>query len=1095
MTTTRSSLIAALMAFAAGCSPKPADPLPPPPPAHVTVFTVNPKRVSNPGDAVTLTWATENATSVTVEQVGVGPVASAFDLSGTASVAVERDCVFVITARGEGGTDARSVGVSVAGGTGAVLFSALPPKIEAGGSSTLAWYAPGAQTVTLEEVGGAAIDIGAQRENGTVSVTPARSTSYRLTVNGRAATVTVDVKPVISAFALDGVLPSAGGAAKLKWTTRGATSLTLTRVGASTPLLAETDPARVASGDFTDTLPADLPADGVVEYTLEATSGGISVRRGLTVRTAGSLKILGVTAPPYAPPRTPVTVQWRTQGADGLTVEVDGTPRFVASSAAQVVQGSTLIDLGTTALTITVVATTRSGDRQTKSVVVEPTQPVRIGSFTVAPDTIAEGGEPVTITWSTPGARRVRIVEDGLLAVVVLDGVAAEGGTATVYPNRARTTYLLEADNTVDPPVVAEASVTVTSPIRFGIEDGGGTVVTGQGHVNLTFAVDGGAEVVGFPLGITDTADAGTFDDISLTGTALVMTDSDNGRATFTPPGFSMHVTGRRVSGPVTVSTNGALAFGTTVTAGDLPPTTWPSATYESNYFAPFWMDLDLGTTGRVYWELKGTAPHQVLIVQWDKAQRWNAPGTEVTFQARLHQSGMVEYEFAKVELGAGGAPTFISGMNGPRGIGVRSTVLPSTGLRRVLFGPKAGVIADFPAAQAELLRNVGFVKMPLGLMAIEFDDFARTEELSISEVMYNPAPSVADGGQWFEVVNRAPRPVELQGWTIVFGPPDAGNEHTIASSLVVPPFGVRVLGQTTDTAANDGVAVDYAWGTDQRLATANGSLTLRRGPIALSASWTTTPGGPGVAAVFDPNPVIPSGTGVLGPKTCNATRSYGTQMPPQQGSPGVDRTCLGYRLTRIDSAFRDISRSGTRLTFMAGLASLTFANPIPFWGTPQSSITISERGWMIPGAYTGSETPLNKTRPSATAPSGGTIAPFWDSLAASSEPGAAVYTQRFNAGDDPDTPAGHYVIQWYQYATLSSLDRLNFEAKLFDDGTIEFHYASMESGSSSDYGAGSSATAWLENPQATAAISLGINTTWLRPGVNLSYRFRPDPP
>ncbi|MEW5740583.1 MAG: hypothetical protein AB1938_16765 [Myxococcota bacterium] len=1083
------------LAVATGCSPKPADPLPPPAAARITNFTASPTTVATPGDMVTLTWDTENATAVSVEQVGVGNIPSATAPSGTATVPVQTDAIFVLTAQGQGGTDARSVGVTVAGGAGSVLFSALPAKIEAGQSATLTWFAPGAQAVTLEEVGGAAIDIGNQKENGVVSVSPALSTSYRLTVDGKVSTVEVAVKPVIVAFALDGAPPAAGGMAKLAWTTRGATSLRLSRIGAATTLLDETDPARVATGDFTDTLPADLPADGVVEYTLEATAGAVTVSRGLTVRTAGSLRILSVTAPPYAHPNSPVSVGWKTQGAQGVSVEVDGAQVFTASSAAQVAQGSTLVDLGTATITVTVVATNTRGGRVTQSVTIEPTQTVTVGTFTVTPGAITAGGEPVTLTWNTPGARRVRIVENDLLAVAAVEGSAAEAGTATAYPNKSRTTYRLVADNTVDPAVSAEAVVQVSAPVRFTSADGGGTTITGQGNVSLAFLVDGGSELLGFPLGIDDTPDAGTFEDISTTGTELVMSQTDDGRATFTPQGFSMHVTGRLVSGPVTVSTNGALAFGTTVTAGDSPATSWPSTTYESNYFAPFWVDLDLQTTGHIYWQVKGTPPHQVLIVQWDKVPRWNTTDTEVTFQARLHQSGLVEYDFATVNLGTGTPPTFISGMNGPRGIGLRSTVLPSTGLRRVLFGPRSGVVADFPASQAELLRNLGFVRMPQGLMAIEFEDYARTAELSISEVMFAPAAGAADAGQWFEVVNRSPRPVELQGWAIDFGPADAGNLHTIASSLVVPPFGVKVLGQTTDTAANDGVPVDYAWGTTQELARSNGSVALRWGSIALSAAWTTAADA-GVATIFDPNPVIPSGTGTLGPKTCTATRPYGAQAPLQLGSPGVDTTCLGYRVTRVDSTFKDISRTGTRLSFMAGLASLTFATPVPLWGTPTSALTISERGWMIPGSYTGSETSTNKTRPSTTAPSGGTIAPFWDSLVAvSSEPGSGVYTQRFNAGEDPVTPAAHYVIQWYQYAALSSLDRLNFEAKIFDDGAIEFHYASMESGSSSNYGAGVSATAWLENPTATAAIALGINSTWLRPGVGLSYRFRPAPP
>jgi hypothetical protein len=424
--------------------------------------------------------------------------------------------------------------------------------------------------------------------------------------------------------------------------------------------------------------------------------------------------------------------------------------------------------------------------------------------------------------------------------------------------------------------------------------------------------------------------------------------------------------------------------------------------------------------------------------------------------------------------------------------------VAPSSNKRRTFFGPIAAA-PGLAAATMNVAAVRGYARMPNGgLMQLGFDDHVRPEELSISEVMYAPAAPYADAGEWFEVVNRSPRPVTLTGWNIEFGGllADGGpNTHTITAPIVVPAGGVKVFGQSSDAGDNGGAPVDYAYGSDFAFNDLAGTVALSRGPVRVTATWTSTMSDAGASAVFDPNPVVLAGVSTIATRTCKppVTTVYGAQV----GSPGRDTTCLGYRMTRIDQKWRDVTRTGTPVTLTAGLGSIDLtAAPITLWGAQVTSLAVSRSGWLVPGTFTGANVTANKTSPSAVAPVA-TIAPFWDDLVLTTAQGNGVYAQRFAAGADPETPAAHWVVQWaHATSVLGITDDLNFEVKFFDSGVVEYHYGSMESGSSSVYGGGTSATLWFESPDAGtgAAMTIGNGTIVLRPTNTLAWRFAPTP-
>lgn len=105
----------ALVVFSGGCrkqvvppSPPPA-PAPAPPPARPTVTLQASQTFIQPGEAVTLSWSSTNATELTLAP-GIGQVAP----EGSTRVSPAQSTTYTITASGPGGQDDATVRVTVA---------------------------------------------------------------------------------------------------------------------------------------------------------------------------------------------------------------------------------------------------------------------------------------------------------------------------------------------------------------------------------------------------------------------------------------------------------------------------------------------------------------------------------------------------------------------------------------------------------------------------------------------------------------------------------------------------------------------------------------------------------------------------------------------------------------------------------------------------------------------------------------------------------------------------------------------------------------------------------------------------------------------
>ena len=130
----------------------------------------------NPGQTVTLTWSSTNATSAQISTIGT--VAT----SGSMTVAPAQSTTYVITVTGPGGANTAQVVITV-NGPPTVTISANPTAINAGQSTTLTVTATNATQVTVTD----SLDtnvINLAATGGTQTVSPAATVTYTATATG-----------------------------------------------------------------------------------------------------------------------------------------------------------------------------------------------------------------------------------------------------------------------------------------------------------------------------------------------------------------------------------------------------------------------------------------------------------------------------------------------------------------------------------------------------------------------------------------------------------------------------------------------------------------------------------------------------------------------------------------------------------------------------------------------------------------------------------------------------------------------------------------------------------------------------------------------
>ena len=1062
---------------------KPATVVPPAP--SVETFTVSAAQVA-PGTKVTLSWSTTNATSVELREAAAGALAVPVDtVNGSFQATIDAESLFVLVARGAGGSDARAVSVRLTGQSGsAVTFQALPPVIPGGASTTLAWTAPGATAVTLT-AGATMVNLGTQVTSGAVTVSPKFDTRYTLTVDGVSKSLTVVVQAALLTAAASPLAAEVGDTITLSWTAAGADRLTVSS-GARGQLFEATTPAQIQSGTFADVVPP-TPNDGVVTYEIAAVKGTARFTRTLEVNIGTGLAITRFDAPPVSAPGTSYTVRWETRAADQVEVKVNGVTVHQTASRQSAASGLFAFLSPTADFSVELIATHARGGRVAQVAMVDTVGIPTSATLTANPSTVTVG-QPVTLTFASLSARRVRITDSSGQAVFSVTGRVAESGTATVYPG-VSTTYSLSADNTLgNPAVTATAAVTVTGT-PAAVTQFPPTAISGQ-NVSLTTTASG-AMFYGFPHNLVLPGNTADFRDIS--GTGVRVLEAGSQVASIDLP-FSTFLWGQRHGGPLTVSRAGWFAWGAALVANPSNATTLPSSTAAAGQISPFWDDLTLVAGSGVYVQVVGEAPEQSLIVQWDRLQVGTDATTQVTFEAQVHQHGMVSFQYRTMTLAAG-YTSFVVGVQDDTGLlALRSVPTPASNSALTFFSPLAAPV-EVRVARGSAWGGYVKVGNASSLISATAGAYLIPTDIGLTELQFRTHVAVPNG-QYLEVINRTARPLDLSGWQL--STPNTPT-YQMPSGFVLAPNVPTVIGASADPAQNDDAGVTLAWGSSGFFLSQDaGSFSLGTADAGAGFNYIgPADAGRGQGINVDPGPFVGT-SGAPGLAACLATTTYGGQTPLQQGSPGSDPGCgFGYSLQVIPSKFVDISDGGVALLNGATADSIAVAvnlapnasDPAPLaFGVRRPIVSMGGNGYLLWGTYTTSSD-VNSIVVSATNP--GPVAVFWDDLDGLL-PESEMYWKHFAANEDPATPQQHWVFQWKAFSYWLSFpsDNLNFEAKLFESGVIEYHYGSMVSGTSANAARGSSATVWLENPAGTQALVSSINQALVRP--NTALRFVP---
>jgi len=982
-------------------------------------------------------------------------------------------------------------------GPKAVLFAVVPAEVKAGQEVTIVWSAAGASDVKVSD---GTTDVG----TGDTGTRPGGAA-----INAQA---TVTVKPVVKSFTAVPGAAMPGETINLSWETAGAEQVEISEDTFGTLTTTTTD---VASGTFAFEVPFYQADAGVADpdagipvppmtysgmplhFTLKATTAtpAQTVTAGVDGRVGSGPSIDQFVAPAYATAGKPMPMSWRTTNAVRVELWAGGSRLYTTST----VDGSFTFPGITADTAFTLKAFDFTGLSAESSKTVMVAQAPSVTSFT-ADANVGTATSPVHCAWQTANASRVLVrVKDGpTLYSTDLANIVANG-TADVYLG-STSTLVLEAWNLAGDKATMEATTTVATPTEIAITPNptfGGDTVQASWDVTSLAPVD----LLGMPAATPIvTAASSSFIDLTLepTATELYFANPDDDVAAYpAPAGFRFPFLDLAVD-TFYVSTNGFVALTPITNANNALSTNPDLADVGFSgpaALAPFWDDLDLTNGGKVLAMVQGTDYPRTLVIQWEKAAVYGQSPSELTFEVQISETGEFYYVYKTMQgTDADGAGASIGVVRAAgafqASLSYNNPGAANEGDEQRWFGGSLASISGMMSFGVAQTTSVGF------LVANASGDYVPVRgtvrvfnpgDLVVSEVM--PLPNAAATmGKWVEILNPSSSPVDL-GLLQLVSDSDPMAPYTFPPGTMIQPGEYLVVGQSTNMADNGEAPVDLAWGAAEVPLTDTDGITLQvlgTTPFAISSiSWT--PADLTEGSSLQPDAAIDTSGNAL---TCTHTMTFGTLM--QVGTPGAaNETCFNYSVTSIPVSFFDISTTGTRVphtstddnTKTVDLGS----DPVTVFGMQASSLAICTNGWIHPGSTT-STTYTNQTTPSTTSIIG-TVAPFWDDLTIS---GGGVYYKRVAANEDPANPGAHWIVQFQHVTHLGAGDNLNFEVKFFDTGVIEYHYAAMSSGSSSNYGTGSSATVWLERPDGSAALPININDGLIRP--NTGYRFTPAP-
>ncbi|MBL8949247.1 MAG: lamin tail domain-containing protein, partial [Myxococcaceae bacterium] len=813
--------------------------------------------------------------------------------------------------------------------------------------------------------------------------------------------------------------------------------------------------------------------------------------------------ITSFVVPTFGTELKPATVRWTAMNGYRSEILLDGAPVFTTTPPASA-NGSFTIPALNADVAVTLVVHDFNGLQARLTRTIKVARPPKVNTFTL-PMAVGAGGTPAMATWTTSNATSVIVrVKSGPIVYETQVLPMVNAGMTSLRPS-STTTYVVEAYNGAGDKDSLERTITVNT----GLYALANPNPVGPGApVELTWDLStlAPAEIIGIPQEPpVSTSGVTTFVDIHGNPNAVpvIFSSTNDGTVSFTvPQGFTAPFAGAPTS-TFSVSTNGWLALGTTTsTVAANVDFKGTSGLPAFAMIAPYWDDLDLGTAGTVDWLVEGTTFPRKLTVQWANARLVADPMSQLTFQVQIFETGEVRFLYQTLTITAQGNAATVGIFLGA-GVfrGQHSFNTPSLydGLQLTWFTNGAAVgTRSFTSGTANVapgfyyktdLEQYGWVAFPVRVVT--------TNYVIVNEVMPIPTPGIFDG-TYVELFNPTQADLDVSGLELVTatGP---NMPFVIPAGTVIPDSGYLVIGASTDFGENGGAAIDISYGTTLAYA-AEDAVSVRVGQISLSDGGTFNPfivntlswdaGEPGYS-------IQREGGAVLGAvPRCTRTQTYGMVPTISTGTPrALNESCFPYTVAPIPVDFEDVTSvpdAGPLMPSSWDTSLVTVQLPVPFtyFGADAgSTMKVAANGFLTFRAAETNGTDTNKTFPSTSTPFG-TIAVFWDDLGPYNPVGASV-SNAFVARSGNKT-----IVQWNKVSLWASRDTgsLDFEAKLFDDGTIEFHYGDLNdtSGSALDAGTpfGGGATGWLEAPNGTSALPLFVNQPRLQP--NTAYRFTP---
>lgn len=216
------------------------------------------------GDSFILSWVTQNATDVSIAP-GIGTVAA----EGSLTLSPPETVTYTLTATGPGGTVSRNVTVTVTGPPlPAVSLTAVPGVITEGESAVLTWASENGDSAVMDQGTGAVPLLGS------LTVTPAETLTYAITVTGPGGTASAEATVTVTPPAVPAVSITAdpetvifGGISVLTWTAENAHTCSIEPDIGPVPV----------SGSVT------VSPDRTTDYIITATGQGGSASARVTV--------------------------------------------------------------------------------------------------------------------------------------------------------------------------------------------------------------------------------------------------------------------------------------------------------------------------------------------------------------------------------------------------------------------------------------------------------------------------------------------------------------------------------------------------------------------------------------------------------------------------------------------------------------------------------------------------------------------------------------------------------------------------------------------------------------------------------------------